>query len=102
MTSQGSPYARFRRALATGNLTLVRAAATELPSVGLSDALEVCVLLRGAEPANYERAVLRWIGRLCLERAELTLNELRAALEAFERLPVEPDASIRDLRGLCA
>ena len=39
MTSSGSPYSRFRRALATGNLAVVRAAAAELPAVDLADAL---------------------------------------------------------------
>jgi hypothetical protein len=39
MTSDGSAYARFRRALNTGNPTLVIAAARELPQVGLHDAL---------------------------------------------------------------
>src|SRR5207237_682750 len=32
VTSSGSPYARFKRALLTGNLALVRAAAAELPA----------------------------------------------------------------------
>ena len=49
MSSQGSAYARFRRALKTQNLTLIRAAASELPVVRLDDALEVCVLLRDRE-----------------------------------------------------
>ena len=43
MSIKGSPYANFRRALATGNLLLIRAAAAELPTVNLDDALEVCV-----------------------------------------------------------
>jgi hypothetical protein len=34
VTSQGSAYARFRRALNSGNLTLIRNAAAELPRVG--------------------------------------------------------------------
>ena len=37
MTSQGSAYARFRRALATGNLTIIRAAAADLPQIRLDD-----------------------------------------------------------------
>lgn len=40
MTSQGSAYARFRRALERGNLLHVRAAAAELPQVPLEDVLE--------------------------------------------------------------
>jgi hypothetical protein len=98
MTSQGSAYTRFRRALQTGNLTLVRAAAAELPQVQLGDALDICLLLQGAEPESYERAVLRWIGRLCLERRDLTLWDLRAVLEAFERLSRQPDESLQRLR----
>ena len=34
----------------------------------LNDVLRICVLLRDAEPAVYERAVVRWLGRFCLER----------------------------------
>ena len=44
MTSGGSPYARFKRALLPGNLALVRAAAAELPAVDLADALAICLL----------------------------------------------------------
>jgi hypothetical protein len=39
MGNAGSPYPRLQRALATGNLNLIRAAAAELPRVDLSDAL---------------------------------------------------------------
>jgi hypothetical protein len=39
MTSDGSPYARFRRALATGNPGLVMPAAAELGRLSLADAL---------------------------------------------------------------
>src|SRR3954470_10530336 len=35
MTSSGSPYARFQRALATSNLALVDTAARELPTLSL-------------------------------------------------------------------
>jgi hypothetical protein len=97
---QGGPYARFRRALDTENLTLVRAAAAELPTINLDDALRICLLLRGADPAHYERAAIRWLGRLCLERPDVTLTELRLALVAFERLPDEPEEAAAELRRL--
>ena len=45
MTSDGSPYARFQRALRIGRLSLVRAAAAELPRVELDDALSICLLI---------------------------------------------------------
>src|SRR4051812_32810771 len=46
MTSQGHPYARIRRALKTGNATIAAAAARDLHTVSLSDALELCLLYR--------------------------------------------------------
>jgi hypothetical protein len=97
---KGGSYARFRRALDGGNLTLVRAAAAELPSVNLEDALRICLLLRDADPSRYERAVIRWLGRLCLERPRLTLEELRRALAACERLPQAPDQAVTELRRI--
>lgn len=87
MTSPGSPYARFKRALASGNLIQVRAAAAELPAVPLADALEVCEILRHANPDLYERAALRWLARLLLERPGVTLRELELAARALQRLP---------------
>jgi hypothetical protein len=101
VTNQGSADARFQRALGTGNITLIRTAAGELPSVGLADALEVCLVLRGAEPESYERAVLRWLGRFCLEQPDLRFSGLRVAMESFEQLPKEPDRAARRLRQLC-
>jgi hypothetical protein len=94
---KGSSYARFRRALDTGNLTLVRATAAELATVNLDDALRICLLMR-ADPSRYERAVVRWLGRLCLERPDTTLTELKLAVAAFERLPGEPGEAVAELR----
>jgi hypothetical protein len=44
VTSEGSAYARFRRALDGGNPTIALAAAAELDFVSLPDALEVALL----------------------------------------------------------
>jgi hypothetical protein len=101
VTSDGSAYARFRRALDTGNLTLVRAAAAELPHVDLADALQVCWLLR-EEPDAYEKAVIRWLGRFCLETKRVTLDQVEAALAAFEDLPLHGEPALERLRSLCA
>lgn len=68
-----------RRALATGNPLLVRAAAAEMPSVGLEDALAICLVLLDAEPVRYEPAAVRWTGRLPTERGGLTLADAEAA-----------------------
>jgi hypothetical protein len=102
MTSDGSPYTRFRRALATGNLLLIRAAAAELRTVSLGDALQVCVAIRDAEPERFQRAALRWIARYCLERPTVTLTEVREAAEAFERMAARPEDALERLQRLCA
>ena len=99
MSIKGSSYARFRRALETGNVT-VRAAAAELPSINLDDALRVCLLLRRADAALYERAVVRWLGRFALEHRGATLAMLHQAVAAFERLPDDPEAAQRELVAL--
>ena len=101
MTSQGSPYSRFRRALKTGNLNLIRAAAAELPQVDLGDALAVCVAIREAEPHRFERAALRWLARFCLERREATLADVATATGAFERMTEQPADALEILRRLC-
>ena len=102
VTSQGSSYARFQRALATGNLLLIRAAAAELPPVELGEALSVCVAIRQAQPERFERAAMRWLARFCVERPSATLADLRAASWAFERMGSDPDGALDTLRGLCA
>ena len=102
VTSQGSPYARFQRALATGNLLLIRAAAAELPRVDVGDAVSVRVAIRQAEPERFERAAMRWLARFCVERPAATLADLRAASWAFERMGSDPDGALDVLRGLCA
>lgn len=86
MTSDGRAYARFRRALDTGNLTLIRAAAAELPRIGLSDALRVCWAIRHGESDLYERACVRWLGRFCAEAEAVTLPDVRAAAAALADL----------------
>jgi len=99
MTSQGSAYARFQRALKTGNLTLIRNAAAELPGVSLTDALEVCVAIRRAEPERFERAALRWLARFCLEQREATLAQVQAAAWAFDNL-TDAQAALETLQRL--
>lgn len=102
VTSQGSAYMRFQRALATGNLLLIRAAAAELPHVSLGDALMVCVAIRDAEPERFERAALRWIARYCVERPQVTLAQVRTVTEALERMASRPEDALATLQQLCA
>jgi predicted transport protein len=102
VSSSGSPYSRFRRALGTGNLTLIRAAAAELPQIRLDDALQVCVLLRDREPERYEAAAVRWIGRFCVERPEVTLEDVDQARAAFSLMRRDPVSALSLLQRLCA
>src|ERR1700757_1177022 len=101
MTSDGNPYARFRRALATGNEALVTAAALELPQVALDDALRICLVLRGGDPARYERAAVRWLGRFALEGRGVTIDDLRVAAEALDALPQAATDAMERLQRLC-
>ncbi len=96
MTSQGHPYARFRRALATGNSRIAEAAARDLQHVGLADALELVLLYRD-DPERYERAAARWIGRLVAERPRLRLSEVELAVGAF-REALHSDRGVTTLR----
>lgn len=98
MTSSGSPYARFQRALATGKLPIVLTAAAELPTVDLRDALAILGLIAVQDPDRYAPAAARFMQRLAAERP-LTLEQQREALAALELMPREPHtASV--LRGL--
>ncbi len=102
MTSQGSPYARFQRALRIGRLSMVRAAAAELPRVGLEDALEIVCLIEQQDSERYERAAVRWLARLCLEAPTVGITDLRDGMLAFEALPENPEGAHRALAELCA
>jgi hypothetical protein len=101
MTSDGNPYARFRRALETGNEALVTAAALELPRVALDDALRICLVLRGGDPERYERAAVRWLGRFALEARNVTIDDLRCAADALDTLPERAAEAMERLQELC-
>jgi hypothetical protein len=101
MTSEGSPYSRFRRALKTGNELLVLAAARELPRVALDDALRICLVLRDGDEERYERAAVRWLGRFALEARGATLDDIRVAAEALDELPRHTGDAMELLQRLC-
>jgi len=101
VTSDGNPYARFRRALQTGNEALVTAAARELPRIALDDALRICLVLRGGDPERYERAAVRWLGRFALEARDVTIDDLRVAANALDTLPDRAGDAMERLQRLC-
>ena len=100
MSSQGSAYARFQRALKTGNLTLIRNAAGELPQIELADALAVCLAIRDAEPERFERAALRWLARFCLERPDATLAQVQEATHGHSKTITNEPRAIQELQRL--
>ena len=77
VTSQGSPYSRFRRALDGGNATIALAAAADL---------ELLLLIHDSEPSRFERAALRWHGRYCREVTDVDLVEAQAVLACLTSL----------------
>lgn len=101
VTSDGSAYTRFRRALEIGNELLVLAAARELPRVGLEDALRICLVLRDGDPERYERAAVRWLGRFALEGRNVSIDALRRAADALDALPHQATEAIERLQILC-
>ncbi len=83
MTSQGHPYARFRRALSSRNPTLATTAAQELDEVALDDALRLVLLYRDARDWRFERAALRWHLLLLTEAPALGLQGARVSAQAL-------------------
>jgi hypothetical protein len=85
VTSQGSAYSQFKRALERRNLLLAWTMAAELPRVPLADALSLLLLALDQQPWRFEAAAPRWHARLCAE-ARLTLPEAQLALAALQAL----------------
>jgi hypothetical protein len=103
VTSQGHPYAIFRRALERRNLPSAWAAATDLQVVSLADALALCLLVRDREPAKFTRFALRWHARFCAETPAVDLETGRLVLDlltAIGRADAVPMArALRELIG---
>jgi hypothetical protein len=103
VTSQGHPYAVFRRAIERRNVVAAWAAASELQTLSLPDALALCLLVLDREPARFPRFALRWHARLCAETATLGLDEGRLVLDLLSSLAGPgPRPAARALRELLA
>jgi hypothetical protein len=96
VTSQGSAHGRFTRAIARRNVFAAETAARELRRLSLEDALALTALLAESDPARYERAAVRWHGRLSLETRLLTLAESQLAVAALAALPGSGAPAARD------
>jgi hypothetical protein len=100
VTSQGSAYSRFRRAVLTKNVALIDAAARELPQIALDDALRVLVVLAERGDPRFPRAAARFAARVTTER-RLDLAQARYVLALAEALPHAPDTVTALLRRYC-
>jgi hypothetical protein len=85
VTSRGSAYSQFKRALERRTLLVAWTMAAELPKVPLADALSLLLLALDQQPGRFERAAPRWHARLC-DEARLTLPEAQLALAALQAL----------------
>jgi hypothetical protein len=96
MTSQGTAYARFKRALATGRPSIAWAAAFEVPRIELDDALRLVLVLRG--DTKYDVAAVRFLARLLIE-ANVTLVQAQIVARALGAQP--DDEQLRALAAIC-
>jgi hypothetical protein len=90
-----------RRAVATGNPLIATAAAAELPTLSLADALSLLLLYRDADRPRFERGVVRLHALLCLEVRTLSPGEAQLALAALNAFgdgdPLPAATALREL-----
>ena len=68
MTAQGSPRSQFRLAIERRSLINAEMAARAMGKVSLEEALQLVVLYAEQDDPRAERAMVRWLGRLFLEK----------------------------------
>ncbi len=86
MTSQGSAHGRFTRARKTRNLFQAELALREMRDASLQVLVDYLELLAEVRPDKFDRAAVKWHGRLELEAGALTLAESQLALAALGAL----------------
>jgi hypothetical protein len=100
VTSQGSAHGRFTRAIQQRNLWAAEASLRELGSASLKDALGYLDLPAEQKPEKFERAAVRWHGRLETEATFLSLAESQLALAALASLCAGERDAVQVLRRL--
>ncbi len=84
MTSQGRPYARFKRALKSRNAHQALAAAAELRQINLADALSLVFLIREDTPVLYDKAAVRWFAKYAADDRYLVLRDARELVDLLD------------------
>jgi hypothetical protein len=102
VTAQASPRARFKRAMIEGGWIFhAELAAREAGNLTLTEALQLVCLYAEAEPAKFQRAALRWLGRYVTEGKAVSLLKAQLALSALSELRAgEREAAAKLLTGL--
>lgn len=90
MTSEGSPYGRFTRAIQRRSLHEAEAAAHELAAISLDDALQLVHLYAERGSPKYERAALRWLARYVTETRPALRDLALVAASLADRAPAHP------------
>jgi hypothetical protein len=93
--AQGSPLTRLRRTLAGGDQLAARTAASDLPHVGFDEAAALLVLIAREDPEKLDAAAVRFLGRACLERSFITLDDAQLLLACSAQLERADDESRR-------
>jgi hypothetical protein len=97
VTSQGHPYAIFRRALDRRVLPAAGTAAHDLGRITLADALELALLVAEQDPDKYPRVALRWHSRYCKEHEHVTLAQAQAVLALLALADPGSSSVLREL-----
>jgi hypothetical protein len=100
VTSQGTATGRLSKAIAAGNLKLIRQAALEVPVVPLADAARIMAVIARVEPQHFEAAALRWVGRLVTEHPSLTLDDLQQTVAALTDMRRSTAAAVEQLLAI--
>ena len=100
MTSQGTAHGRFTRAIQRRNLFQAELALREMRDPSLLVLVDYLELLADVRPDKFDRAAVRWHGRLELESAVLTIAESQLALAALGALRAGDRSACEILRRL--
>jgi len=84
---------RFRRTLDRGNVTEALSAASELQHVGLSEALELCLLLVEKEPERFQRQRFAGMGATAASTATSTSMKGKLSSQLLVRSPASGGAT---------
>ena len=101
MGDHGNAYARFLRALDSGNEVLILSAARQLPRVALNDALRSCLLLRDGDPDSLRASRGPLAGAIRAGSTGRDRQRNRRSRRALDELPDEPAEAMERLQRLC-